>query len=84
MLCMWLSMPVITVILHAHSDHAAVRVGKGDQMNRQRFLSMRALFSVKERRFHCTADLCSSPCDSMPTPLVIRKIQTVLLAVFAE
>lgn len=36
-----------TVVLHADSDHAAVRVGKGDQMNRQRFASMRALFRSK-------------------------------------
>ena len=36
-----------TVILYADSDYAAVRVGKCDQMNRQRFASMRALFRSK-------------------------------------
>ena len=46
-----------TVILHADSDHAAVRVGKGDQMNRQRFCIDAGALSVKERRFHRTADL---------------------------
>ena len=46
-----------TVILHADSDHAAVRVGKGDQMNCQRFCVDAGALSVKERRFHRTADL---------------------------
>ena len=32
-------------------------IGKGDQMNRQRFCIDAGALSVKERRFHCTADL---------------------------
>ena len=57
MLCMAVDAGDRTVILYADSDYAAVRVGKCDQMNRQRFCVDAGALSVKERRFYRTADL---------------------------
>jgi len=45
------------VVLHADRDHAAVCVGKGDQMNRKRLCVDAGALAVKQRRFRHGADL---------------------------
>mgnify|MGYP002797621086 FL=1 len=45
------------VVLHADRDHAAICVGKGDQMNRKRLCVDAGALAVKQRRFRHGADL---------------------------
>lgn len=46
-----------TVVLHTDRDHTAVRIGKGNQMNRKRLCVDAGAFAVKQRRFRHGADL---------------------------
>jgi len=45
------------VVLHADRDHTAVRIGKGNQMNRKRLCVDAGAFAVKQWRFRYGADL---------------------------